>query len=414
MPKKVHRATVATVTAFLLGDDRYLSIEALVDLNRDCYAEIGGYAAADVINKLRKDMVTVNRQSSIVLDIMIDGRRFDDQRMVVAPLDQQYELVLGRRWIEELEVRLENGNLVWLDCRNKKPDDSPAEDIEDPDIHLQFNLDEVREEGRMIDGLIQQLCELEENSDQWDIPVGMPLSREILEKLYREDTPVQISSLESHEQDGPDDQNISVAMLLSPKIYEEENKTNTLLPEEVTSSPHESYDEDQGNCKSRITDALPGDQTTSTCQEEDLYQPRTLITDDQRLGPLVRLPEISNFLLLQSGNAFSAKVPVAPMITSKETQVTTEVEAMVVSPTVRFPGHYRGEDERNDSTTSGGITWQLHELTRTGGNRNIVSVAVAPPPENYEDRSIAIKKQMKYLIGSANWKILAEGMPLLL
>jgi len=70
-----------------------------------------------VVNDLRGEIVTANRQSTKVLDMMIDGRRQKNLPMAVAPLnsDQRYEMILGRQWIEESDARLENGNVIWLD-----------------------------------------------------------------------------------------------------------------------------------------------------------------------------------------------------------------------------------------------------------------------------------------------------------
>jgi hypothetical protein len=111
--------------------------KARIDPDVGCYAMVDWHTAADVVNDLRGEIVTANRQSTKILDMMIDGRRQKNLPMAVAPLNsQRYEMILGRQWIEESDARLENGNVIWLDWESKKPaDDLPVEDLDDS-LHL--------------------------------------------------------------------------------------------------------------------------------------------------------------------------------------------------------------------------------------------------------------------------------------
>jgi hypothetical protein len=239
-PKKTHGITT---TAFVLGDERYLSLKAaFVDPTRDCYAEIDCYAAANVINKLGADMFTVNGYSTMILDVkidgMIDGKLLEDLHVTVASLDQRsrYEMILGRRWIEESGVRLENGNLIWPNGRS----------VNRPPIENDSQNKNQRPGNK-----------LSASDQEWKLRDSPDTDEDfLLSEIGIDDLRRQMS-----ESEDPDQRNVHTIATFCPRINKEdlacEDKLETLPQEEIATSSREFEDEDNLLLRQKESDGLP-------------------------------------------------------------------------------------------------------------------------------------------------------------
>jgi hypothetical protein len=69
-------------------------------------------------------------------------------------------MVFGQRWCEESRVRLNNRDIIWLDCENKRLTNRPfvEEDCDNDCLH--FELEEIRRNGLTADEKAHQLQEL--------------------------------------------------------------------------------------------------------------------------------------------------------------------------------------------------------------------------------------------------------------
>lgn len=111
-PKKVEHGI--TMDVFVAKDGYCLSRRALIDPDANFYIKIDSYSAVDAVNNIRADMTHIGEQSIILLDMQIDGKRQKDLCMAVTQLNQQYDMILGRDWLQRSQVRLEEKELIWL------------------------------------------------------------------------------------------------------------------------------------------------------------------------------------------------------------------------------------------------------------------------------------------------------------
>ena len=141
---KPKQARGSVITAYFLNpnDRSCLPTKALIDPDDDCYAKIDYHTAAEVVNDLQGEIVIVNRQSMMILDMMVNGQHQRNVHITVAPLDQ-YEMILGKRWLEDSHARLNNGELIWLDCEEKFAHQSLVEERSEDDC-LHVELEELR------------------------------------------------------------------------------------------------------------------------------------------------------------------------------------------------------------------------------------------------------------------------------
>jgi hypothetical protein len=150
------------ITISLLGDGFDLTRNAFIDPSKDCYAEINCHTATKVANSLHTDIIEHDERSIVILDMMIDEKELKRIPMVVTPLDQRYEIVLGCRWIEEFDIRLEDGSLIWLD------------DCQDPKVMSQLSTEETLQQPREVEA---RPCQAIRTLDEvirirTDIPIG--------------------------------------------------------------------------------------------------------------------------------------------------------------------------------------------------------------------------------------------------
>jgi hypothetical protein len=247
---KPKQARGSVITAYLLNssDRSCLPTKVLIDPDDDCYAKIDYQTAAEVVSYLQGEIVIVDRQSMMILDIMVNGRHQRNVYITVAPLNQ-YEMILGKRWLEDSNAQLNNGDLIWLDYEGEKlaHQSLVEERFEDNCLHVEFeelrkdilamtddekaqrlrelevsetefleqsaplssyedNFGEIRDESQQIDDLVLQLRELEDSDQGITVTAFPSLETEedlsTCQDIYESDTlPLELAIPfhESHE-----------------------------------------------------------------------------------------------------------------------------------------------------------------------------------------------------------------------
>ena len=107
--------------------------------------------------------------------------------------------------------------------------------------------------------------------------------------------------------------------------------------ENMTASP-EVYDEDLSALQGEI------DYPLDKLNEEDACQSRIEITGDRCSQPLVRLPGRDDVQLYRPDDNFVARIPEAPVVTSRENGIVTDEDLVIFQPLVQLPGCRRREE----------------------------------------------------------------------
>jgi hypothetical protein len=307
------------------------SYNAIVDPTVDCLALVKKSIAIKAAKYQVTDIIPLKGWKDGVVvfaGLKVEDNEQDDIPMLIA--DLQWDMVLGRKWLEKSSARLKNGNLVWLDDSSDEhqefTDQLPAkEDTEDECLHSN-----IRQEGRMADDLI--------TISTPETPKEIPIHKKLVE-------PAELGG------EAVKQKNVSVTTLPFLETKEDlsacQGKNDTLPPEGVTIPSHKSR-EDLEVSESRIFEVpdklcnkclfCPGDE--EDCLDgQDFYRSRVPIAnDDQCLPPVVRLPEMDSFRFFRSISCFSSGTPVAIMATSKN-QIVADEDMIAVGPVVvRLPG----------------------------------------------------------------------------
>src|ERR1700722_11672536 len=370
------------ITAYLLNPSNRscLPTKVLIDPDVDCYAKIDYHTAADVINDLQGEIIIVDGQSMMILDMMINGKQQRNLHMTVAPLDR-YEMILGRRWLEESHARLKDGDLIWLDCEKKKLTNQPLVEKRSEDGCLHVKLEELRKDSLAMtdDERAQQLRELEVSEIEF-LEHSDPLSSyedtfgEIRDESQRIDDMIwQLCELEDS------DQGITVTPFPPPET--EEN-----LP--ACQDIYESHENLEVN-DSRIFELSDEvyNRSFSSCAGED--EEDCPDGQDFYLPPVVRLPEMDSFRLFRSISSFSSGTPVAPIAASKESWVAVD-EDTVARPPVLLPWYRRGDKDPDEEDidfediliVDASLSLETSGHDECQEKRIVDSIVVMPPPED--------------------------------
>jgi hypothetical protein len=124
------------------------SYNAIVDPSIDCLALVKKSIAAKAAKYQVADIIPLKGWKDGV--VVFDGLKVEDNEQDDIPMlitDLQWDMVLGRKWLEKSRARLKDGSLVWLDDSN----------------------DKIRQEDQMTNDLIRQPRELDEDPVQEDV-----------------------------------------------------------------------------------------------------------------------------------------------------------------------------------------------------------------------------------------------------
>ena len=157
---KSHRAgeSVFKIQACWSSFRIFYSYNAIVDPSIDCLALVKKSIAAKAAKYQVADIIPLRgwKDGVVVFDgLKAEENEQDDIPMLIA--DLQWDMVLGRKWLEKSRARLKDGSLLWLDDGN----------------------DKIRQEGLMANDLIRQPRELDEDHVQKDIVATTSSSPEI-------------------------------------------------------------------------------------------------------------------------------------------------------------------------------------------------------------------------------------------
>jgi len=126
------------------------SYNAIIDPSIDCLGLVKTSIAAKAAKYQVADMGW--KGGVVVFDgLKVEDNEQDDIPMLIA--DLEWDMVLGRKWLEKSRARLKDGSLVWLDDSSdghQEFNQLPAkEGAEDEGLHP-----DIRQEGRMANGLV--------------------------------------------------------------------------------------------------------------------------------------------------------------------------------------------------------------------------------------------------------------------
>ena len=414
---KLKQARGSVITAYLLSpsDRSCLPTKVLIDPDDDCYAKIDYHTAAEVVSDLQGEIVIVNRQSMMILDIMVNGRHQRNVYITVAPL-KQYEMILGKRWLEDSHGRLDNADLIWVDYEEEKLAHQSLVEERSEDNCLHVELEELRKNNLAMtdDERVQKLHELEVSEIEF-LEQSAPLPSyednfgEIRDESQQiDDLILQLCELEDS------DQGIIVTAFPSPEPEEDLSACQDIyesdtLPLELAIPFHESHEDLEVN-ENRILElsdevynksfsSRVGEDEEDFPDGQDFYRSRVPITNDhQCLSLVVRLPKMDNFRLFRLISSFASGTPVAPMATSKEGWVAAD-EDTVARPTVQFPGYRHEEkdpDEEDlnledipviDAAIGALLSLDTNDHDESRKSHIEDSVTVTPSPKTYKDFS---------------------------
>ncbi|KAN0084938.1 hypothetical protein V8E54_001405 [Elaphomyces granulatus] len=341
-----------------LGSYRFFhSYEAVIDSRIDCLALINQPIAATAARYQVADILPLRewKDGAVVLSgLKVNDQELKDVPMLVADLDCECDVVLGRRWVEEF-------GQGWLE--EPEPRMSPEEVIT-PSHELQEDL-AVRESR--IDGVPECASRGDDKSedyfdDRQVISAGQ-------EDFCSSRTPIAESQC--------------IRPILrfprrDSRPYGLDGRLSVGNPEPPTTTSKDRIVVDEG-VVARLTIRFPGQRNKedlSVCHEldapdEDVSRSRTPISDDQCIRPLVRLGFQESDPRFFSPNSISspARTPEAPAVTARE-------DWMIISEniTVRLP-KYRHDEAR---------TSQKDDGHRSGSERDVLNLTHGESPRLVE------------------------------
>jgi hypothetical protein len=345
-----------------LGSYRFFhSYEAVIDSRIDCLALINQPIAATAARYQVADILPLRewKDGAVVLSgLKVNDQELKDVPMLVADLDCECDVVLGRRWVEEF-------GQGWLE--EPEPRMSPEEVIT-PSHELQEDL-AVRESR--IDGVPECSPRGDDKSedyfdDRQVISAGQ-------EDFCSSRTPIAESQCIRP---------ILRLPRMDSRPYGLDGRLSVGNPEPPTTTSKDRIVVDEG-VVARLTVRFPGqrnkedlsapreelDEPLDELSEEDACRSRTPITDDQCIRPLVRFPESDRRFFKPKNINSPSRTPEAPAVTARE-------DWMIISEniTVRLPKYRHGEAR----------TSQKDDGHRSGSERDVLNLTHGESPRLVE------------------------------
>jgi hypothetical protein len=306
------------------------SYNAIVDPSIDCLALVKKSIAAKAAKYQVADIIPLKGWKDGV--VVFDGLKVEDNEQDDIPMlitDLQWDMVLGRKWLEKSRARLKDGSLVWLDDSN----------------------DKIRQEDQMTNDLIRQPRELDEDPVQKDIVATTSSSPEIEKDISAYQEGMGHVADELNEEDVcqsripiADDQCPQPIVRLPRKgdrPYGLDDRLSVGDSEPpVTTSKEDSMDMGEDGV-TRLTVRFPDHQSEDLSARQELDELLNEQDDESpcrsRISISVRIP-INDFRILRlSDDGLFVATPKAPVNASKDRITVGEDMAAVGPVVVRLP-----------------------------------------------------------------------------